>query len=463
VAEPTGFLGEIVSAKRAELRSRFGGVSLDALRGRAPPTNRSLARQLSNDGSRFILEIKKSSPSGGLIRASADPAQIARGYTGVADALSVLCDEKFFGGSLDDLAAARSEFDGPILAKDFFIDPRQVAEARIAGADAVLVMLALLDDRGAREIIAEARRFGMDALVEVHDEGEMRRALALKCPLIGINNRDLRDLSVDLSTTERLSRLAPDTLLVSESGLSTTSDVERLAPRVDGFLIGSALMRAPDPAQAARKLIFGRTKTCGLRSAEDIRAARAASFAGFVFVPGSPRHVTAEQAAPLAGLARRSGVLPVGVFRDAPLRTVADIATLLDLHAVQLHGAEDVDYVRALRREFPGECELWTTISVGRRPLTGRGGDRLVFDNGDGGTGRSFDWSLVRGHPDLARAVIAGGIGPHNARSARQLGAYAIDVGSVVDDLPGRKSPDKIASLFEALRPASRQRLRECA
>jgi indole-3-glycerol phosphate synthase/phosphoribosylanthranilate isomerase len=222
-------------------------------------------------------------------------------------------------------------------------------------------------------------------------------------------------------------------------------------------------MRAPDPAQAARKLIFGRTKTCGLRSAEDIRAARAASFAGFVFVPGSPRHVTAEQAAPLAGLARRSGVLPVGVFRDAPLRTVADIATLLDLHAVQLHGAEDVDYVRALRREFPGECELWTTISVGRRPLTGRGGDRLVFDNGDGGTGRSFDWSLVRGHPDLARAVIAGGIGPHNARSARQLGAYAIDVGSVVDDLPGRKSPDKIASLFEALRPASRQRLRECA
>src|SRR5207253_2428698 len=112
---------------------------------------------------------------------------------------SVLCDGPFFGGSLDDLAAARTAFDGPILAKDFFIDLRQVAEARIAGADAFLVLLSLLDDLRAREMIAEARRFGMDALVEVHDEHEMRRAVALGAPLIGINNRDLRDLSIDLS------------------------------------------------------------------------------------------------------------------------------------------------------------------------------------------------------------------------------------------------------------------------
>ena len=146
-----------------------------------------------------------------------------------------MCDRAYFGGSLDDLAAARGEFDGPILAKDFFIDPRQVVEARIAGADAILVMLSLLDDGEARAMIAEARRFGMDALVEVHDEAEMRRALALGAPLIGINNRDLKDLSVDLSTTERLARLAPDRLLVSESGISTRADVERLAPRVDAF------------------------------------------------------------------------------------------------------------------------------------------------------------------------------------------------------------------------------------
>ena len=210
MTEPVGVLGTIAKAKREELAARFAGVSIDALRGQAMPTERSLVGALSRSGARFILEIKKASPSAGSIRPNADPAALARGYAGVADALSVLCDAAHFGGSLDDLAAARREFDGPILAKDFFIDPRQVAEARIAGADAVLVMLSLLDDDQAREIIAEARRFDMDALVEVHDEAEMQRAVALDAPLIGINNRDLRDLSIDLATTERLASLAPD-------------------------------------------------------------------------------------------------------------------------------------------------------------------------------------------------------------------------------------------------------------
>ena len=458
-----GILGRIAAAKQDELRRRFDGVSLDSLRARARPTNRRLADTLAQDGARFILEIKKASPSAGTIRAGADPAALARGYAGVADALSVLCDTAHFGGSLDDLAAARRQFDGPILAKDFFIDVRQVAEARIAGADAVLVMLSLLDDASARAMMIEARRLGMDALVEVHDEAEMRRALALGAPLIGINNRDLRDLTIDLSTTERLAKLAPDRVLVSESGISSLNDVDRLGPLVDGFLIGSSLMRSAEPAQAARELIFGRTKLCGLNCGADLGAARPAAYAGFVFVPGSPRHVTADEAAPLAGIAQRSGMHPVGIFRDAPLRTVGDIATLLNLRAVQLHGHESVEYVRALRRELPASCEIWTALSVGREPLASRGGDRLVFDNESGGSGRSFDWALVQTHPELPSAILAGGIGAHNARSARRLGAYAIDVGSSLDVKPGRKSLDKIAALFEALRPASRRRLRACA
>jgi indole-3-glycerol phosphate synthase/phosphoribosylanthranilate isomerase len=463
VAELTGVLREIVAAKRDELSLRFDSVSLDAFRAQARPTRRSLTAAMAKDGARFILEIKKASPSAGTIRPDADPAVLARGYAGVGDALSVLCDRAFFGGSLDDLAAARGEFDAPILAKDFFIDPRQVAEARIAGADAVLVMLSLLDDCAAHEMIDEARRFGMDALVEVHDEAEMRRALALGAPLIGINNRDLRDLSIDLATTERLATLASDRVLVSESGISSRTDVERLSPLVDGFLVGSSLMRADEPAQAARELTFGRTKLCGLNSGADLSAARPAAFAGFVFVPGSPRHVTAQEAAPLAGVARKSGMRPVGVFRDAPRRIVSDLATLMNLHAVQLHGHEDVDYVRALRRELPHSCEIWTALSVGREPLEARGGDRLLLDNADGGSGRCFDWSLIRGHPELPRSVIAGGIGVHNARAARALGAHAIDVGTALDARPGRKSPEKIADLFEALRPVSRQRLRQCA
>jgi indole-3-glycerol phosphate synthase/phosphoribosylanthranilate isomerase len=458
-----GVLGQMAAAKRDELAAKFDGVSLDALRASAQPTNRSLARALSGRGARFILEIKKASPSRGTIRAIGDPSQLARGYAGVADALSVLIDGPFFGGSLGDLRSARKGFAGPLLAKDFFLDIRQVAEARIAGADAVLVMLSLLDDVAAREMIAEARSFGMEALVEVHDEAEMRRALGLGATVIGINNRDLRDLSVDLATTERLARLAPDRVLVSESGISRRADIDRLAPCVDAFLVGTSLMRAHDPAQAARELIFGRTKLCGLNSGDVLRAARPAAFAGFVFVPGSPRHVTADEAAPLAGISRRSGMLPLGIFRDAPLSIVADIATLLNLHAVQLHGREGLDEVLVLRRQLPPSCEIWTAISVGREPLMGRGGDRLVFDNGDGGTGRAFDWSLIHGHLDLPRAVVAGGIGAHNAQAARRLGAYAVDVGSGVDLYPGRKSPAKIHALFDALRAPCKERLRECA
>jgi indole-3-glycerol phosphate synthase/phosphoribosylanthranilate isomerase len=290
----------------------------------------------------------------------------------------------------------------------------------------------------------------------------MARARVLGAPLIGINNRDLRNLNVDLATTERLARLAPDRVLVSESGIANRRDVDRLAGHVDAFLVGTSLMRAHEPAQAARELIFGRTKLCGLNSGESLTAARPAAFAGFVFVRGSPRHVTAEEAAPLAGIVRRSGMRPVGIFREAPLSTVADIATLMNLHAVQLHGHEDVEYVRALRRELP-QCEIWTALSVGREPLVSRGGDRLVFDNADGGSGRSFDWKLIGRHPELPRALVAGGIGPHNAGAARDLGAYAIDVGSALDLRPGVKSPAKINALFDALRAPCREQLRQCA
>jgi indole-3-glycerol phosphate synthase/phosphoribosylanthranilate isomerase len=456
-----GVLGRIAESKRAELERRFDGVSIDALRSAARPTRRSLGAVLAKPGSRFILEIKKASPSRGSINRNADAGAIARAYAGVADAVSVLTDGPFFGGSNEDVKAARRNFDGPILAKDFFLDPRQVVEARLSGADAVLVMLSLLDDGLAKAIIAEADRLGMDALVEVHDESEMRRANAIGARIIGINNRDLRDLSIDLRTTERLAHMARSKVLVSESGIESRADVERLASRVDAFLVGSALMRSQNPALAARKLVFGRVKLCGVTRAEDLTAGRAAAFAGFIFVPRTPRHLRAEQAAPLAGQARRSDILPVGVFRNAPRRLVADVATILNLHAVQLHGDEDRDYIKALRREL--KCEIWAAVAPRRGAILSRPGDRLLFDSGKGGTGRTFDWDLVGRHPDLQRSLIAGGIGSGNARAAARLGAYAIDVGSSTDAVPGVKSPEKIRALFESLRPECRLEYQQCA
>ncbi len=385
-------------------------------------------------------------------------AKVVRGYVGVADALSVVVEERYFGGSLDDLRLARRAFDGPILAKDFFLDPRQVVEARIAGADAVLAMLSLVDDSTARMLIAEAKRFGMDALVEVHDEAEMRRANALGAEIIGINNRDLRDLSIDLSVTERLAKFAGGKLLVSESGISSRADAQRLSGHVDAFLIGSSLMSALDPAEAARALVFGRVKLCGVRRREDSNPA--ATHIGLVFVPESPRSVTLGEAFGLAG----TGPKCVGIFRNVPIGEVAETATILGLAAVQLHGSEDADYVRSLGRRLPLDCEIWKALAVGSScPETFEAADRLLFDSGSGGTGQTFDWNLVSGHPRLGSALIAGGISAGNAREAASAGPYAIDVGSAVDARRGVKSPQKIRALFDALRPQSRQELRQCA
>jgi indole-3-glycerol phosphate synthase/phosphoribosylanthranilate isomerase len=454
VAEPGGVLGEIVARKRSDVAARLAGGAPPAA-----PTQRSLRAALARPGARFIMEVKKASPSEGAIRTGADAAGQALGYRDVADAISVLTDGPFFGGALDDVAAVRRVYDGPILAKDFVIDPRQVAEARSHGADAVLAMLSILDEDEARAVLAAAEALGMDVLVEAHDEAEVRRAVALGAPLIGINNRDLRTLEVDLATTERLARLVPaDRTLVAESGIATRADVERLAPHADAFLVGTALMRAERPAEAARALAFGRVKVCGITSRADADAAVAAgaSYLGLVMVPGTPRAVTREQAA------RISGTPLVGVFRNAKPQEVAVSARALGLAAVQLHGDEDATYLHALRSLLlPEETEIWATGAVGDElPAPRAGADRTLFDtkvNGrTGGTGQVFDWDRIRSRPDLGTALLAGGLNPGNARAASQVGAWALDLCSGVEAAPRRKDPAKLHAFFEALRPEAR-------
>jgi indole-3-glycerol phosphate synthase/phosphoribosylanthranilate isomerase len=465
--DPGGVLGEIVARKKVDVAARLAGVSLADLRGRAEPTQRSLKAALARPGARFVMEVKRSSPSKGTLRAAADPAEIARAYRGAADAISVLTDAPYFGGSFEDLAAVRREFKGPILAKDFVVDPRQVPEARIHGADAVLVMLSVLEDHEAAEVMAEARRLGMDALVETHTEEEVRRALALGAEIVGINNRQLKTLEVDLAVTERLAPLVPkDRIVVAESGIETRADVERLAACADAFLVGSSLMAAPDPALAARALAFGRVKVCGLTDPADaaMAAEQGASFAGLIMVPNTPRAVTPAQAEEIAEAA---GIPSVGVFRNEKLMQVAQTALALKLKAVQLHGEEDAAYIRALRRLLPQQTEIWAVGAVGRDlPEPRLGADRTLFDTNvdgqTGGTGKAFDWTRVAGRPDLDKAVLAGGLGPANAREAARVGAYALDVSSGVEAAPGRKDQEKMQAFFEALRLPVRQELGRC-
>ncbi|QDH34810.1 indole-3-glycerol phosphate synthase TrpC [Porphyrobacter sp. YT40] len=259
-------LEEICAAKREIVAARkqaIGDETLDrAIRMQTVPRGFEAAlRARAESGYALIAEIKKASPSKGLIRADFRPAEHAAAYAaGGAACLSVLTDAPYFQGHEDYLVAARAACALPVLRKDFMVDPWQCREARAIGADAILIIVAALEDGAMAEIEAAATELGMDVLVEVHDEAELERAAAtLKSRLIGINNRDLKTFTTSLATTERLAPLMPEgTLIVGESGINSHADCQRLeAAGVRTFLVGESLMRADDVAAATRALLEG--------------------------------------------------------------------------------------------------------------------------------------------------------------------------------------------------------------
>lgn len=405
----------------------------------------------------FILECKKASPSKGLIRAEFNLPEIAAVYRHYARAISVLTDEKYFQGDFAYIQQVRNIVSQPVLCKDFMISEYQVYLARFHNADAILLMLSVLDDDTYRTLSDLAHNLGMGILTETSNQAELERAIALGAKVIGINNRDLHDLSVDLAKTPPLAKQIPaDRIVISESGIYSHAQVKQLKPDVNGFLIGSSLMGSDDLNNAVRAVIFGENKVCGLTRPQDVQTAyeNGALFGGLIFAEKSPRCVSLRQAQELVTTAP---LRFVGVFQNQLSDFIVKIATQLNLYAVQLHGEETAEFITALRAELPNNIQIWRAVSINVMQQSAvqitenNAIDRYVLDSQvgyqQGGTGLTFDWALIP-HALKHKIMLAGGISLDNIDSALQQGCLGLDINSGVESAKGIKDPVKVRSIF---------------
>ncbi|MBM7454887.1 indole-3-glycerol phosphate synthase/phosphoribosylanthranilate isomerase [Oceanisphaera litoralis] len=453
-------LGKIVADKKVWVKARKQTQPLSSFEAELTPSDRSFEAALAAGKPAFILECKKASPSKGLIRDDFNPEAIADIYHRYASAISVLTDEKYFQGQFEFVTRVRGRVTQPVICKDFIIDPYQIKLARHYQADAILLMLSVVDDDQYRELAAVAKSLNMGVLTEVISEEEVQRAIALDAKVIGINNRDLRDLSIDLERTRALSALIPeDRLVISESGIHHHAQVKELSAHADGFLVGSSLMSEDDLDMAARRLILGDNKVCGLTRPQDAAAVYQAGavFGGLIFVAQSPRCVDISQARTVMAAAP---LQYVGVFRNHAVGEVVTTARELGLSVVQLHGNEDDAYIGELKQLLPGVA-IWKAVPVtDSLPALPQQADRLLFDTKvggqSGGTGQAFDWQLLA-NIDKANAMLAGGLNPTNTAAAAALGCIGLDLNSGVESAPGQKDPARLNAAFASLRHYGRR------
>jgi len=488
------FLERIVASTRADLEERKRAVPPDAMRARAlvAPAPRGFADALRpgrTAPARVIAEVKRASPSKGMLAETYDPVAQAVAYErGGAAAVSVLTEPHYFLGSLEHLTAVRHAVSIPVLRKDFTLDSYQVYEARAAGADAILLICAMLDDATLTELMTLAHDLGMAALVEAHNGDEVRRAVASDASIIGVNSRDLRTFDVDTDTTRRLRAFVPpERTFIAESGIASPVDAARArAWGADAVLVGESLMRASDPVAHARALasapggmtaaLFSGTgdpflKLCGLKEPEHARLAAelGADAAGVVFAPQAPDHrrVNVQEALRIADALSgnaRAGKRPLltGVFVNPDLDKLETLIKDSHLDAVQLSGGESpeicariiqrtgVPVVKALRLRGEAELEALDAYALA--------GAALLLDafvpGSYGGAGVTGDWELARRAAQRWPVILSGGLHPENVRSAvAHVLPRGVDVSSGIETAK-HKDPEKMRAFVAAARGA---------
>ncbi len=433
-------LENIVAGRRRrlpEIRERVAHVKFSDL----APSTRSLYDSLSAGPNRFIMECKSASPSLGMIREHYEPGTIATVYSRYASAISVLCEPDRFNGDYDHLATVASSTHVPVLCKDFIIDPVQIKAARYYGADAILLMMSVLSDEEYKELSECAAELGLDVLTESITEEEIARATRLGAKIFGINHRDLHTLEIDLSRSRRLAPFIPEgAVVVSESGILDHRTVVDKSPYSNAFLVGSRLTSQPDIDLAARELVYGPNKVCGLTSPTAAQVAQAAGavYGGLIFEEGTPRNVSRETAENI--MAHAPGLRYVAVSRrrsgygDIILPGVSAVQVQAPLGTLE----QEHELLSRVRQEIGPEVELWRALPMSNPEAVeiasgvAKEVDRLVLDAGHGGSGKSFDWSRI---PENLKdkALLAGGINLENLNHALDVGCAGVDLNSGVE------------------------------
>ena len=506
-------LGEILAAKRrriaaGEFTAATGAAAAAAAATAFPPAKPDGARfaaalrasslSKKSPSSSFLCEIKHRSPSAGLLLADLDVRfeAVARAYRrGGAAALSVVIEQDFFGGDPVMLPRAKVASGLPVLMKDFVVDESQLDFAAALGADAVLLIAAVLGDADLARLHAAAKARGLAVLVEAHDESEVRRVAVVGAEIVGVNSRDLATFAVDLAGMARLGALLPEKAVrVAESGIRSRADVEALeAAGYAACLVGERLLRSPDPARTLRELrgeSATEVKICGVTREEDVDACLecGVDWIGLIFAARSPRCLTPEKGRLLGmrargegdrgflrmkdvgeGGARRAGGGAAGRASGAVKGVVAvfDGGDEEEILRVIAHVRPDVvqmpDPPLTLQKKFlSSSLPLWNTVRVGRDDFAGvgnRAGSALHFDTSvagaSGGTGKTFDWSVLDVVERTRPLVLAGGLTPANvAEAVRRVRPDVVDVASGVESSPGVKDPAKIAAFVREVRRA---------
>lgn len=462
------FLDRIVTQTRLDLEQRKLEMPLELLRQRAmtQPMPRDLHAALSAGSSiKLIAEVKRASPSMGLLAPHLDPLGVARIYqANGAAAISVLTEPHFFLGSPDYLTAIKQAVRIPVLRKDFIFDEYQVVEARAWGADAVLLICAILDDEQLRHLLDAARKLHMRCLVEVHTVQEARRAVDAGAEIIGVNSRDLATFEMRPRLLRELRPLIPaDRLVVAESGIHSASDARRLACcDVQAMLVGESLVVSDDMAGQMRSLLQGandsrQVKICGLKTEEHLQAAinAGADMLGLIFYEPSHRYITPREARSLLLTIDKPRVNAdiVGVFVNREAAFINDIADEVGLDIIQLHGDELPEFARSIHRPVIKGLHAPVEREVVRDYA--QGSWRVLLDTPTpqwGGTGEAHDWELARTLAQDTQLLLAGGLTPENVTSAiRQVRPWGVDVSSGVETNKTKDS-DKIRRFLQNVR-----------